>query len=126
MLTSSLWPGVLFWCLRSIVRCFQCFVRGSSPSGKVVSHEPPLPLGNNCLGTPPPSPSEFPMILCGGGGGYGYFLEPHNANTAGHSCLGNEIKYSFYYLLSRSLHSSVCVMISFTMTIHPCIVLPKF
>ena len=27
---------------------------------------------------PPPSPSEFPMIFRGGGGGYGYFLEPHN------------------------------------------------
>ena len=43
MLTSSLWPGVLFLCLRSIVGCFQCFVRGSSPSGKVVSLEPPYP-----------------------------------------------------------------------------------
>ena len=44
-----------------------------------------------------------------------------NANTAGHSWLGNEIKYSLYYLLWRSLHSSVCVVISFTMTIHPCV-----
>ena len=52
----------------------QCFVCGSPPSGKVVSHEPPLPLRNNCLSTPP-SPSEFPMIFRGG---YGYFLEPHN------------------------------------------------
>ena len=32
-----------------------------------------------------------------------------------------EIKYSLYYLLWRSLHSSVCVVISFTMTIHPCV-----
>ena len=47
----------------------QCFVHGSPPSGKVVSHEPPLPLRNNCLWTPPPSsPLEFPMIFRGGGG----------------------------------------------------------
>ena len=32
------------------------------------------------------------------GVGYGYFLEPHNANTAGHSWLGNEIKHSFYLI----------------------------
>ena len=44
-----------------------------------------------------------------------------NANTAGHSWLGTEIKYSLYYLLWRSLHSSVCVMISFTMNIPPCV-----
>ena len=44
-----------------------------------------------------------------------------NANTACHSWLGTEITYSLYYLLWRSLHSSVCVMISFTMTIHPCV-----
>ena len=25
-----------------------------------------------------PSPSEFPMTILGRGGGYGYFLEPHN------------------------------------------------
>ena len=52
MLTSSQWPGVVIFvskqrtyvlCLRSIVRYFQCFVRGSSPSGKVISHEPPYP-----------------------------------------------------------------------------------
>ena len=28
----------------------------------------------------PPSPLEFPVTFRGGGG-YGYFLEPHNANT---------------------------------------------
>ena len=79
----------------------------------------PPPIGNNCLWTPPP-PRNFQWSPVGGGG-YGYFVEPHNANTAGYSCLGNEIKYSFYYLLWRSLHSSVCVMISLTMTIHPCV-----
>ena len=56
----------MFLHLRSIVCYFQCFVRGSSPFGKVVSHETPptpwkLPLLN------PPSPSEFPMIFRGGG-----------------------------------------------------------
>ena len=40
----------------------QCFVRGSPPSGKVVSHEPP-----------PPYPSEFPMIFRGGWGGMDIF-----------------------------------------------------
>ena len=45
----------MFLCLRSVIHCFQCFVPGSSPSGKVLSHEPhpseitafesPLPLG---------------------------------------------------------------------------------
>ena len=45
-----------FFCFRSIVPCFQCFVRGSSPFGKVVSHEPPLLLGNYCLWPPPPPP----------------------------------------------------------------------
>ena len=83
---------------------------------KVVSHEPPHPSEITAFDPPPPSPSEFPVIFRWGG--YGYFLEPHNANTAGHSCLG---KYSFYYLLWRSLHSSVCVMICWTMTIHPCV-----
>ena len=44
----------MFLRLRSIVCCFQCFVRGSSPFGKVVSHETPLPLGNYRSWTPLP------------------------------------------------------------------------
>ena len=62
-------------CLGSIVRCFQ-FFRVSSSSGKGASYEPPhsprkclplnpLPLGISC---------DLPW-----GGGYGYFLEPHNS-----------------------------------------------
>ena len=43
-----------FFCFRSIIRCFQCFVRCSSPFEKLVFHEPPLLLGNYCLWTPPP------------------------------------------------------------------------
>ena len=67
----------MFLSLRLIVRYFQCFVRGSSPSGKVVFHEPPYP--SEITAFEPPSPSEFTMIFRGlGGGGYGYFLEPHN------------------------------------------------
>jgi len=72
----------MFLCFRFIVRCFQCFVFGLSPFGK-VSHEPPLPLGNYCLWTPPP-PRNFQWSSVGGGGGgwggwYGYLLKPHVA-----------------------------------------------
>ena len=34
----------------------------------------PPPTPRNFLLLNPPSPSEFPMIFCGGGGGYRYFL----------------------------------------------------
>ena len=64
-----------FFCFRSIVRCFQRFVHGSSPFGKVVSHEPPLLLGNYCLWTPPPHSLGISTDLLWQG--YGYFLEPH-------------------------------------------------
>ena len=59
MLTSSQWPGVVIFVSKQCTYVFvftidctlliQYFVRGLSPSGKVVSYEPPLPLGNNCL-----------------------------------------------------------------------------
>ena len=65
----------LFLCFRSIVCFFQCFVHGSWPFGKLVPHETPLPLGNYCPLTPPP-PWNFQWSSMGGG--YGYFLEPHN------------------------------------------------
>ena len=55
----------MFLRFRSIICCFQCFVRGSPPFGKVVSHETPLPLRNYCPWTPP-LPSEFPMVFRGG------------------------------------------------------------
>ena len=57
----------MFFRLRSIVCCFQCFVRGSLPFGKVASHETPLPLGNYCSWTPPP-PRNFQWSSAGGGG----------------------------------------------------------
>ena len=57
----------MFLHLRSIVCYFQCFVRGSSPFGKVVSHETPLPLGNYRSWTPPP-PWNFQWSSVGGGG----------------------------------------------------------
>ena len=44
----------MFLCFRSIVHCFQCFVRGPSPFGKKF----PINL---------PYPSEIPMIFHGGG-----------------------------------------------------------
>ena len=66
----------MFLLFRLIVRCFQCFVRASVTLWKTVSHEPPLPLGNYCLWTPPPRRNfQWSSV---GGGGYGYFLEPHN------------------------------------------------
>ena len=39
-----------------------------SPSGKVLSHDPPPPSPRKLLPLNPPSPLEFPMIFCGGGG----------------------------------------------------------
>ena len=63
----------MFLRFRSIVCCFQCFVRGSPPFGKVVSHKTPLPLRNYCPWTPPP-PRNFQWFSMGGDG---YFLEPH-------------------------------------------------
>ena len=47
----------MFLCFRLIVRCFQCFVRGLSPFGKIDSYEPRplLPLGNSCLWNPLPN-----------------------------------------------------------------------
>ena len=53
---------------RSIVCCFQCFVRGSSPFGKVVSHETPLPLGNYSPWTPLPLGISNGLPWGGGGG----------------------------------------------------------
>ena len=61
----------MFLSLRLIVRYFQCFVRGSSPSGKVVFHEPPYP--SEITAFEPPSPSEFTMIFRGLGGGMDIF-----------------------------------------------------
>ena len=63
----------MFLCFRSIVHCFQCFVRGPSPFGKkfpinlpypseITTFKPPLPLGIS---------NDLPW------GGNGYFLEPH-------------------------------------------------
>ena len=89
---------------RSIVCCFQCFVRGSSPFGKVVSHETPLPLGNYCPWTPP-SPSEFPMVR----GGYGYFLEPHII-VFGLFVSDGQVKCTMHAFL-KTLHCLLCVVL---------------
>ena len=59
----------MFLCLRSIVRYFQSFVRGLSPSGKVVSHEPPYP--SEIAASEPPLPlrisNDLPWWGVGGG-----------------------------------------------------------
>ena len=65
----------MFLCLRSVIHCFQCFVCGASRSGKVLSHGPPPPTPQKLLPLNPPSPSEFPMIFHGGGGGVWIFSE---------------------------------------------------
>jgi len=67
----------MFLCLPSIVRYFQCFVHGSSPSGKVVSHEPPYPSEIAAFEPPLTLGISNDLPGGGGGGGYGYFLEPH-------------------------------------------------
>ena len=80
MLTSSQWPGVVIFvskqrtyvlCLWSIVRYFQCFVRGSPTSGKVVSHEPPYPL--EIAAFEPPLPLGISNDLPWGEGGVWIF-----------------------------------------------------
>ena len=88
---KTMYVGMLL-CFRSIVRCFQCFVRGPSPFGKQFLMNPPLALGNYCLWTPPP-PRNFQSSSGGvwihlpwGGGGYGYFLEPHSINYLTMKC----------------------------------------
>ena len=66
----------------------QCFVRGSPPSGKVVSHEPPpLPLGIS---------NDLPW----GVGGYGYFLEPHNTT---YFSVYTQVCYRHVLSLERSI-----------------------
>jgi len=58
---------------------FNLLFLGSSPSGKVVSHEPPLP--SEITAFEPPLPLGISNDLPWGGGGYGYFLEPHNVKV---------------------------------------------
>ena len=66
-------------CLGSIVRCFQ-FFPVSSPSGKELPVNPPLPSGISAF--EPPSPSEFPLTFRAGG--MDIFLEPHNVTDVCH------------------------------------------
>ena len=76
MLTSSLSTGVLIFvskqCMYVFVLTINCMLLSMFCSWfvtfwKVVSHDPPLPLGNNCLWTPPP-PRNFQWSSVGGGG----------------------------------------------------------
>ena len=56
---------------------FSMFCTWSLTLWKTSSPRNPLPLGNYCPLTPP-APRNFQWSSVGGGGGYGYFLEPHN------------------------------------------------
>ena len=68
----------MFLCFRSIVRCFQCFVHGLSPFGKQFPMNLPPPYPLEITPFEPPLPLGISNDLPWGGGGYGYFLEPHN------------------------------------------------
>ena len=61
----------MFWCFRSIVHCFQCFVRGLSPFGKKFPMNSPTP--RKLLPLNPPLPlgisNDLPWRVGGGGGG---------------------------------------------------------
>ena len=61
---------------------------------KIVSDEPPYPSEITAVESPP-SLLEFPMIFCGGGGGNGYFLEPHIWSCA--KFKGFYTGYFFYF-----------------------------
>ena len=67
-----------YYFVLGINRALLSIFRVSSPSGKGASYEPPTPLGNFLPLNPPP-PRNFPWPSVGGG--YGYFLEPHNTFT---------------------------------------------
>ena len=57
----------MFLCFRFILRCFQCFVHGSSPFGKLLPmNSPPPPYPLEIMVFEPPSPLEFPRIFRGG------------------------------------------------------------
>ena len=85
MLTSSQQPGVPTFVSKQRTQvCFCASDRSyvafnvctwSVTLWKIAPHEPPLPLGNYCLWSPPP-PRNFQWSSVRGGG-YGYFLEPH-------------------------------------------------
>ena len=59
----------MFLCFRSIIRCFQCFVRGPSPFGKQFPMNPPYPLEITAF--EPPLPLGISNDLPWGGGGEG-------------------------------------------------------
>ena len=65
----------MFLCLRSVIHCFQCFVCGSSRSGKVLSHEPPPPHPSEITAFESPLPLGISDDLPLGGGGVWIFSE---------------------------------------------------
>ena len=61
---------------------------------------PPLPSEISAF--EPPSPLEFPVTFRGGGG-YGYFLEPHNGNST-------------RWLLHHHVHTKIITTTKYTCT----------
>ena len=66
----------MFLCFRSIVHCFQRFVRGPSPFGKKFPMKPPYPSEITAFESRLPLGISNDLPWEGGGGRY--FLEPHN------------------------------------------------
>ena len=78
MLTSSQWPGVLRFVSKHRTYVFVLMISYtllsvfvtvfSHPLEKYFPMTPPPPSPRKLLPLNPPSPLEFPMIFCGGGG----------------------------------------------------------
>ena len=89
MLTSSQWPGVLRFVSKHRTYVFVLTISYTLLSVFVTVFSHPLEKYFPMTPPPPPQPSEItafesplPLgisndLLGGGGGGYGYFLEPH-------------------------------------------------
>ena len=83
MLTSSQWPGVLRFVSKHRTYVFVLMISYtllsvfvtvfSHPLEKYFPMTPPPPSPRKLLPLNPPSPLEFPMIFCGGGGGMDIF-----------------------------------------------------
>ena len=87
-------------CFRSIVRCFQCFVRGPSPFGKYFAMTPypppPYPWEITAFELPLPLGISNDLLWRG----YGYFLEPHKS-----------FHHAFLLIFERELINSYLIVI---------------
>ena len=93
----------MFLCFRSILRCFQCFVRGPSSFGKKFPMNPPYPLEITTF--EPPSPSEF------GGGGMDIFWNHTISRTVRRVKFETILKHHKWYLcqISHTNHAIICL-----------------